>query len=223
MSSSKFFLPLLVASLALASNSYASDVADDHGEEKVMHVEKEPFGDVAAGKQKVGTCAACHGNDGNSTNADWPTLAGQHPEYTYEQLLMIKDGSRSAPLMVGQLTNKNDKDLKDIAAYYASQETKPGKASKELVDHGQSIFRGGNTETGVPACAACHGANGAGIPMSKYPAIAGQQPGYTLKALKDYASGARKGNAQQKIMKEVAALMSDEEKAAVADYIRGLQ
>jgi cytochrome c553 len=51
----------------------------------------------------------------------------------------------------------------------------------------------------------------------------GQQPGYVLKALNDYSNGARSGNAQQKIMIEVASLMNDKEKAAVAAYVRGLQ
>lgn len=213
-------LALLFTSAAFASESAESGHAAD---EKIMHVDKVPFGDAMAGKQKVATCAACHGADGNSTNADWPSLAGQHPQYIYEQLKMIKDGTRSAPLMVGQLDSKNDKDLKDIAAHYASLESKSGEANADNFAHGQAIFRGGNAEKGIPACAACHGATGAGNPMSSYPAIAGQQTAYVIKSLNDYASGARNANPQQKIMKEIAALMSDKEKAAVASYVRGLQ
>lgn len=215
---------LIAGSFAIASTAIASDKADEgHAEEKITHVEKVPFGDATAGKQKVATCAACHGVDGNSTNAEWPSLAGQHPEYLYEQLVMIKDGSRSAPLMVGQLNTTNDQDLKDIAAYFASLDGKSGEVDADLFEHGQSIFRGGNTESGLPSCASCHGATGAGNPMSKYPSLIGQQPAYVLKSLNDYASGARNANAQQKIMKEVASLMTDAEKEAVASYLRGLQ
>ncbi len=212
------------ATFFLATNAFASDskAHDEHAEEKIMQVEKAPFGDAKAGKAKVATCAACHGSDGNSTNPEWPSIAGQHPEYTYEQLKMIKEGTRSAPLMAGQLNNKNDKDLKDIAAYFAELEGKSGEASADTFTLGQSIYRGGNTETGVPSCAACHGPSGKGNPMSLYPDIAGQQTGYILKSLNDYASGKRTGTAQQKVMKEVAALMSDAEKEAVASYIRGL-
>jgi cytochrome c553 len=212
------------ATLFLATSAFASDskAHDEHAEEKVMQVAKVPFGDPIAGAAKVATCAACHGSDGNSANPEWPNIAGQHPEYTYEQLKMIKDGSRSAPLMAGQLNNKNDKDLKDIAAYFAEKESKSGEANADTYTLGQTIYRGGNTETGVPACAACHGPSGKGNPMSLYPDIAGQQAGYVLKSLNDYASGKRNANAQQKIMKEVAALMSDAEKEAVASYIRGL-
>lgn len=212
---------LFFSSAGFASEGAASD--EHAAEEKVMHVEKAAFGDAAAGQQKASTCAACHGADGNSTNADWPTLAGQHPEYVYEQLKMIKDGTRSAPLMVGQLNDKSDTDLKNLAAYFSGLDAKSGEADADLLALGQSLYRGGNAEKAIPACASCHGATGAGNPLSRYPAIAGQQSGYVLKALNDYASGARSGNAQQKIMKDVAGLMSDAEKAAVASYVRGLQ
>ena len=49
-------------------------------------------GDVAAGKQKSGACAACHGADGNSTNPDWPKLAGQNENYMAKQLMDFKEG-----------------------------------------------------------------------------------------------------------------------------------
>ena len=216
---------LFSATFFMASTVFASDAKaqDEHAEEKIMHVDKAPFGDAMAGKAKVATCAACHGSDGNSTNPEWPSIAGQHPEYIYQQLKLIQDGTRNAPLMVGQLNNKNDKDLKDMAAYFAKQEVTSGKAEVKTYNLGQRIYRGGNAETGVPACAACHGADGAGNPMSLYPSLNGQQKGYVVKALNDYAKGNREGNAQQKIMKEVAALMTDAEKEAVASYIRGLQ
>jgi len=211
----------LMVTQAQAENS---DAADKHAEaKKVMYVDKPVFGNAQAGKQKVAACAACHGVDGNSTNADWPTIAGQHPQYMYEQLKMIQDGSRSAPLMVGQLDNKSEQDLKDMAAYFSGVETKSGKADADLFDLGQTIFRGGDQEKGIPACASCHGANGKGNPMSRYPSLVGQKSGYVNKSLKDYASGARNTNAQQKIMHEVAGLMSDAEMQAVASYVSGLQ
>ena len=35
-------------------------------------------GSAEAGQAKSVTCAACHGADGNSSNPEWPSLAGQH-------------------------------------------------------------------------------------------------------------------------------------------------
>ena len=217
---------MLIAIAIVGFGQVFVEAADkEHGDkEKVMSVKAEAFGDAAAGEAKSATCAACHNADGNSSNAEWPNLAGQSPEYTYEQLKLIKDNKRIAPLMVGQLDNMSDQDLKDISAYFAAQTPKLGaKLDKTLAELGESIYRGGNPETGVPSCAACHGVTARGIPTAQYPMIAGQQPKYLVKALNDYAQGKRTGTTNQKVMKEIAALMSDDEMAAVSAYIHALQ
>ena len=224
MKNSLYFAIFFAGTLLLSPAILAAN--DAHGDEhpKVTSVKAEAFGNAAAGKAKSGTCAACHNVDGNSTNTEWPNLAGQNPEYTYEQLKLIKSGERLAPLMVGQLDNMTDQDLKNIAAYFAEQGPKLGaKLDKAVAALGESLYRGGNAEKGIPACAACHGVTAKGVPMSKYPHIAGQQVKYTVKALNDYAKGTRSGNANQKIMKEIAGLMSEEEITAVSAYIRALQ
>jgi len=218
------FAATLGMGLFMGGNVFAEGAKSAGDENKVKHVEKAPFGNAANGKAKSATCAACHGSDGNSTNAEWPNIAGQSAEYLFEQLKLIKSGERVAPLMVGQLDNKSEQDLKDMAAHFSAQTPKLGnKLDEDLAKLGQKIYRGGNVETGVPACAACHGVTAAGIPMSKYPNIEGQQPKYLVKSLNDYASGKRSGNANQKIMKEIAGAMSDEEIAAVSAYIHALQ
>ena len=48
---------------------------------------------------KVDVCAACHGADGNSTNAQYPNLAQQTSRYLYLQLKDFKEGRRKDPLM----------------------------------------------------------------------------------------------------------------------------
>lgn len=78
-------------------------------------------GDAAAGQAKTAVCGACHGPDGNSMAPNFPKLAGQGDRYLLKQLHEIKDGKRQILEMTGQLTNLNDQDLADIAAYYASQ------------------------------------------------------------------------------------------------------
>jgi cytochrome c553 len=83
---------------------------------------------------------------------------------------------------------------------------------------GQSIYRGGIAGKSVPACAGCHGPNGAGIPV-QYPRIGGQWAEYTEAQLIGFRSGARK-NAQ---MNTIAAKLSDTELKAVADYIAGIR
>jgi cytochrome c553 len=90
--------------------------------------------------------------------------------------------------------------------------------NKESIELGKSIYRGGIAAKNVPACAACHGPAGAGIPV-QYPRIGGQWAEYTETQLISLRSGARK-NLQ---MNMIAAKLSDTELKAVSDYIAGLR
>jgi cytochrome c553 len=78
-------------------------------------------GNAEAGKAKSTPCAACHGEDGNGSNPGFPRLAGQHEDYLYHSLRAYKTGKRKNPLMSGQVANLSDRDMKDLAAYFASQ------------------------------------------------------------------------------------------------------
>jgi len=180
-------------------------------------------------------CAACHAADGNSPLAANPKLAGQFYEYLHKQLVNFKpQGARKAErdnaVMAGMLANLSAADLKDLAAYYASQKLKPAAAKdKELAALGQKIYRGGIAATSVPACAGCHGPAGAGVP-AQYPRIAGQFPEYVEAQLKGFRVGANdpkgagaRANDPNGMMRGVAGRMSDREIQAVAEYVAGLR
>jgi len=181
------------------------------------------MGDATAGKVKSATCAACHGADGNSaTNPAWPKLAGQHASYTVTQLKAFQSGDRKDPMMTGMAMPLNAQDMLNLGAYFASQTIKPGLANPNSVALGEKIFLGGNLESGVPACAACHNPQGKGNPAANYPAVGGQHAQYTSKQLMDYKSGARKPEGNAAIMRDIALKMSDNEIKAVTDYMQGL-
>lgn len=78
-------------------------------------------GDAAAGKKISTTCAGCHGADGNSPSPAFPTIAGQYESYLLLTLQQYKSGERKNPVMAGMVAGLTDDDLKNIAAYYASQ------------------------------------------------------------------------------------------------------
>jgi len=181
-------------------------------------------GDAAAGQGKSAICAACHGMDGNSTVPTWPKLAGQHESYLTRQASLIKAGARMVPEMAGITPGLSEQDIKDISAYFASQENSGGVADESKVELGQRIYRAGNAESGVPACMACHGPAGEGNPLSGYPALAGQHSVYTAKALTNFRAGQNWGekDAQSQIMNGSAAELTDEEIEAVASYLQGL-
>ena len=171
-------------------------------------------------------CAACHASDGNSPVAVNPKLAGQIPEYLHKQLANFKAGAKKAerdsPVMAGMVANLSPEDMRNLAAYFASQTAKPGAAkSKDLVALGQKIYRGGLAGKGVAACASCHGPNGAGMP-SQYPRLSGQHAEYLEAQLKAFRSGER-ANDPNGSMRTVAGKLSDREIQAVADYAAGLR
>jgi cytochrome c553 len=185
--------------------------------------------DIAKG-QKIATqvCASCHAADGNSVMPTNPRLAGQHAEYLVKQLTNFKPANgkpaeRNNVVMGGMAsTLSSAEEIRDVAAYFASQKAKPGAAKdRDLVVIGEKLYRGGNAATGVPACASCHGPGGAGIP-AQYPRIAGQFAEYAETQLKAFRSGER-ANDPQKMMRTIAARMSDLEIRAVSDYIAGLR
>ncbi len=77
--------------------------------------------DIAAGAAKAKeVCAACHGQDGNSANAEYPRLAGQHRDYLAKALRDYKSGARKNPIMGGMATALTKDDIDNVAAYYSS-------------------------------------------------------------------------------------------------------
>ena len=187
-------------------------------------------GDAAAGKQKSATCVACHGADGNSITPEWPKLAGQHPGYTLKQLLEFQAGAKDPETdkgvrinasMSGMVAALNKQDMEDLAAYFAAQTITSGTADPELVALGEQIYRGGDMETGISACMACHGPTGAGNPAANFPTLAGQHATYTEIQMKAFRSQERANDPSQ-MMRDIAAKMSDAQIKAVASYIQGL-
>ena len=179
-------------------------------------------GDVEAGKNASTMCAACHGADGNSAAGNFPKLAGQGEKYLLKQLKDIKSGDRTVVEMTGMLDGMTEQDLENLAAYYAAQTMTGGQAKKELVEPGEIVYRSGNPATNVAACMACHGPAGKGIELAVFPALAGQHAQYIETQLKKFRSGERANDGDSRMMRGVAARMSDKEIEAVASYISGL-
>jgi cytochrome c553 len=191
---------------------------------RIASAENLVGGSVEAGKARSTTCGACHGADGNSVNPMWPNLAGQHSTYIVAQLRAFKSGKRSDVLMSAQAAMVDDKDMDNLAAYFASQPAAPrAVADPSTVDKGERLYRGGDSDKSIPACMACHGPTGRGNPAAAYPSIHGQYATYTAKQLRDYASGARKSDDPTKIMRDIARRLTEDEILALASYIQGLR
>lgn len=173
-------------------------------------------------------CAACHGPDGNSTSPANPKLAGQPAEYIIKQLHDFKagakdpnkEGARKSAVMGGIASTLTDDDIVNLGAYFAEKTMKPGTA-KQPYTEGEKVFRGGNAATGVPACAACHGPTGAGIPV-QFPRIGGQHAEYVLAQLHAFRNRDRQNDAA-KMMRMITDKMTEQEMKDVANYVAGLK
>ncbi len=196
-----------------------------------------PKGDAAAGQTKSAACAACHGADGNSMAPTFPRLAGQGARYLYKQLQDFRTGHRQDPTMQGMVLPLSDQDMADLAAYFAEQKAGVGQAKADLVKLGEKVYRGGNSQSGLAACAGCHNPEGRGNALAGFPHLGGQQADYIKKQLNAFRAAGRgdivADPAQKRVndaakagelgpMQMVAAKLSDAEIDAVSSYISGL-
>jgi cytochrome c553 len=224
MNSVNLFSPivksLLVALLAVSATAHAEDKKPAPPAPPKIDAAKGATlfsdGDAARG---LPACVSCHGAGGNSTIAVNPKLAGQHEGYLYKQLVNFTTAQRNQPVMTTYAKLLTDEEKHNIAAWLVTQKPTAGAAkNKDTVELGKKIYRGGIAEKSVPACASCHGASGAGIPV-QYPRLAGQHQDYAFTELGLFKSGARKSVEMEAIAKR----MSDEEMKAVSDYVAGLK
>ena len=221
---SPFVKSLFVTLLAVSATvSAAEEKKPAHAEAAAVKIDPAKGGSLFAdgdNARGLPACVSCHGAAGNSTITVNPKLAAQHEGYIYKQLVNFTTADRNQAVMTTYAKMLTDEEKHNIAAYLATQQQKPGAAkNKDTVELGKKIYRGGIAETKVPACASCHGAAGAGIPV-QYPRIGGQHQDYTVAQLGLFKSGGRKNSAQ---MTTIAKRMSDEEMKAVADYVAGLK
>ncbi|MEO5811320.1 MAG: c-type cytochrome [Rhodanobacter sp.] len=180
-------------------------------------------GDAKAGQTKGAVCGACHGVDGNSSDPQFPKLAGQSEQYIVRQLTDFKAGTRQNGIMMGMAAPLSTQDMHDLGAYFATKTSLPGVADQALVEHGQTLFRQGDAKRDIPACMACHSIDGRGNPGAMYPQLAGQHAQYVEATLKAWHDGVVWGtDAHAQIMPAIAKQLDSNDIAAVASYIEGL-
>ncbi|ARD44391.1 c-type cytochrome [Colwellia sp. PAMC 21821] len=184
-------------------------------------------GNAEAGKGKSAMCAACHGADGNSLVPMYPKLAGQSASYLVKQLTEFKLGMTSGgksgrvdPVMGGMSMALSEQDMADVAAFYASQKITAGTGNADAL--GKKLYLGGNAEMEVTACVACHGINGKGMPSAGFPALASQNAEYLKIQLEKFRNGSR-NNDLNGMMQGVAANLTDDEIAALSQYMSSLK
>jgi len=135
--------------------------------------------DAQAGRRKAEACAACHGEDGNSTVPGMPSLAGQPAFYTHWQLIKFRDGRRRDPQMTPFAINLTDADMADLALYYQGQTSRPRPAVPDLARAAR-----GRQLAETHHCTSCHRPSLVG--QQQVPRLAGQDYDYLLRLLRGF-------------------------------------
>lgn len=192
-----------------------------------------PFADgtAEAGALKSATCSACHGPNGNSTNTQWPKIAGQNATYLAEQLQLFKSGVRVNPDMLKMAGMLSDKDIDSVAVYFQAQTPVGGEADATMVQAGENLYRFGDPARDIPACTACHGPVGRGNTLADYPQLRAQFADYVAKQLNDFASGARYSGAKAgaatsrngEMMATIAKRLNSGDIKELAAYVQGMR
>jgi len=217
---------LLLSTAAFAENdssasqpSSAASANNQSGDELKLRIGP---GDPVAGKDKAALCFGCHGEDGNSTDPQYPKLAGQYGIYIAKQIRNYLANTRSHQVMSGMASSISDADLADISAYFASQPIMKG-AHPSNNKLGKKLFENDDLSRMMVRCNSCHGATGKGMDPGNpvYPVIGGQHKEYLLAQLINFRKGAR-NNSPGGIMNITVHRLSDAELDALADYISGL-
>jgi cytochrome c553 len=181
-----------------------------------------PVGNAQGGAAKAALCQACHGATGNSSNPDWPSLAGIGADYIAEQLQNFKDGKRANPIMGPIAAPLSAQDMADLGAYFDTLPNTGLEGDASSSQSGEKLYRGGDPARGIPACMACHGPTGRGNEPAKFPALRGEQSVYIAKQLNAYAADARPPGPGG-IMPMIAKRLTADDIRNLSSYVQGLR
>ena len=203
----------------------------------------EPIhGDAAAGASKAKACFACHGENGASVAPIFPRLAGQRVDYLYHRLLTFKRAGAKDPYyskspMTAMAVPLSDSDMRNLAAFFASQEPQPATPAPTTptvnpepavgVEKGERLFRTGDPARGIPPCQGCHGAEARGTAVDKgpylvYPVLRGQYSPYLVSRLTNFRMGQPHDTTSEFIMSNVARTLDDDSVQAIAAWLGSL-
>jgi cytochrome c553 len=212
---------IFVAGIALAGPGYTD-----------LRSVEPVHGDPAAGAKKAALCFACHGASGTPIAPTFPRLAGQREGYLYHRLLSFKQAGPKDPYysvsaMTPNVAKLSDTDMRDLAAFFASQTPPTTAAAETPPGDGGALFLGGDPARGVPPCQGCHGADAGGPSISTgryalYPTLRGQSSLYLIARLTSFHKNLPHDTTNDFIMGGVAQTLDDKSIQAIAAWLSSL-
>ncbi|MGH7385888.1 MAG: c-type cytochrome [Candidatus Rokuibacteriota bacterium] len=163
------------------------------------------------------TCAACHGQAGNSRSSAMPIIAGLDAAYLKKQIEAYAAGKRLSPEMEPYAKQVLSIGVDDVAAYFASRK----RAPTPVTSPADAVTRGGNA---AAQCVLCHGPQGRGDAAKLIPSLAGQAPGYLREQMLLFKQDRRNpGDAALAAVKAMMRTVPDETFADLAAYYSSLR
>lgn len=163
-------------------------------------------------------CSTCHGPTGQSSNAEFPKLAGQNADYLIRQMFNFKTRARKSNEMEKEMAGLTGNDIEELADYFSRQKLIPvARQDKALSETGKNFYMLGSPERGISACAVCHGDKARGARL--LPRVAGQHAQYIAIQLRRFAEQSR--TTDQMLMHSVASKMTEDEIWAVSYFLSG--
>ncbi|CAB3976276.1 c-type cytochrome [Candidatus Azoamicus ciliaticola] len=177
----------------------------------------------SATSSKLSRCITCHTMSGNSIVPIWPKIAEQHFDYVIKQLMEFKkgkDGNRFDPNMFAMLQGISENELVELAEHFSKQPLEKSKGIPNSVrfELGKKIYFYGDSSNKVTGCVGCHGIDGNGNKLAKFPILKWQHKDYLVTQMKKFRSGER-SNDFNGIMRDISSCMTDDQMVAVAEYI----
>ena len=172
-----------------------------------------PWSQAQTISAKLQVCAACHGADGNAQLPGAPSLAGQPKIFIENQLVMIREGMRSIPMMQGMLDGVSDEEISAMAAHYAKLPVK-----KPPVDRQAALYALGEKKSNDMRCGICHLPSYVG--REQMPRLAGQREDYLLHSMRQFKSNQAVG--RDTIMAASLYGVGDDDLKAIAHFLSRL-
>ncbi|WP_172151562.1 c-type cytochrome [Pseudomonas tumuqii] len=202
------------ATLAVSSAIYGPEIVAGY---RFMEALDQHYADYQADggawPQLQDSCALCHGERGQSNNAQYASLAGLPAAYIEAQLHAFADGRRQSPQMSPLAASLTDQQIQSLAAYFARQTAQ----RTEVPARDAALTQSGQATVAAKGCTTCHGEGLAGGPLG--PRLAGQGEGYLIDQLNAFKHGQRRDPTQA--MNAIASTLSAEEIRATAHFLAG--
>jgi cytochrome c553 len=145
------------------------------------------FSSFVLSQERLPLCAACHGQDGNSTNPQIPSIAAQPRLFVETQLVLFREELRKSDQMLPVVKGMKDAEIVKLADHFSKL---PAKGMESGATD-PALMKTGQEKAKALRCGICHLSDFRG--QNQIPRLAGQREAYLEAEMRAYRDNKRKG------------------------------